>query len=85
MLMGYAKSDEAFNTQKAMKSVIRAVIGGMVFGYFFILPSGINPISGGLMVFFAALGTDVLAHDFIKVLNKGNGAADGTSEPAAKK
>ncbi|MHA1470389.1 MAG: hypothetical protein ACTSSP_07490 [Candidatus Asgardarchaeia archaeon] len=69
-LLGWASKDEyePFNKIKFLKSVIRAVIGGAIFGYSVI--STLPEVPGFLTMvgtFFAAIGTDVIWHDMVKV------------------
>lgn len=65
-IFGWAKQDDNIDISKAIKSVVTATIGGSLFGYTFILPIGLGLWETGLLVFFAALTTDVLVHDLGK-------------------
>jgi len=61
-VLGWAKTEEPFDPLKFIKSLIRAAIGGAVFGF----GIGLDPIS----TFFAAITTDVLWHDAWKAIQK---------------
>ena len=65
-IFGWAKQDYGIDINKVIKSVVRATIGGAIFGYAIILPFGLGLWETGLMVFFAALTADVLVHDLEK-------------------
>jgi uncharacterized membrane protein YfcA len=69
-VFGWSSKDdsEPIDKIKVLKSMIRAVIGGAIFGFTAIstLPdAGFLAIIG---TFFAAIGTDVLWHDAVKTI-----------------
>jgi len=67
-ILGWAKNEEWIDWKKALKSIVRATIGGALFGYYFILPTGIDIFSAALLIIFSAITIDVLWHDTYKTI-----------------
>ena len=62
-ILGWAKSNEPFDPNKMLKSILRAAIGGAIVSYSLGI---IDPVAA----FFATLSTDVLAHDGFAAIKK---------------